>query len=122
MSAAILGLPTAAPALVEQQRRRGPLPKAVRNLSTYRLKRMREQQELAAANIESVKSLCADLLKRAMQGEVKGLVVIASEGGEVWAARAVGDYEGKDNQKRLVRSARWLAEVVTHDPAAERSS
>lgn len=76
MSAAVLKLPTAAPAPVAQRQRRGPLPKAVRSLGVYRADQEKGRQEQDADNIERVKKQFIEVLARVLRGEVTGVAIL----------------------------------------------
>ncbi|UST54920.1 hypothetical protein NF681_06950 [Comamonadaceae bacterium OTU4NAUVB1] len=81
MSAAVLALPTSAPGPVAQRQRRGPLPKAVRSLSAYRLDRKKGHEQVHADKVAKVKEVFFQALERVLQGEVTGVAILETREG-----------------------------------------
>jgi hypothetical protein len=120
MSAAVIALPTAALAPVVQRARRGPLPGSVRSITAFRSEREREQQELVASNIESVRGLCCRALERAMAGEFTGLAIIEHRIEGFHHCEAAGTF-AKD-WAYLQKSIDEFGEAVAESTAKEQNS
>jgi hypothetical protein len=91
-------------------------------LGAYRQTREQDRRERTTAYIEGVRTLCYEIVHRALQGKTTGLVIVESQGGEQWKARSTGDLGTlrPDDQARLVRSVEWLADAVSDTVARKQ--
>jgi hypothetical protein len=126
----VVGLPTAAPNRVQQQCRRGRLPKTIGSLSEARYRRHQRTEEkseqeyqcgLDAARAEHkatrdrLERLCTQLLEAATSGDLRSLVFAADVRGEPLALVMAGNADKSEALSMACRLQRRIASSLDHE-------
>jgi hypothetical protein len=126
----VIGLPTAAPNHVQQQCRRGRLPKTIGSLSEARRRRYQRTEEEKRqafqrgwdaagaerkATRDRLERLCTQLLEAAISGDLRSLVFAADVRGEQLALVMAGNADKSEALSMACRLQHRIASRLDHE-------